>query len=167
MEPITAEQLKEADERFMKTVFSGNELHVQASQYALEQVSNPEVRGLAERLIQDHQQGVIMSEQVAEQEGIHVARELLTGEPKLLPPHKAMLDAAKEVKGEAFVSVYLFNMTSLHVHDILDFSHAATHSPSPAIRQFASQGLPMLQQHLAMVRPMAEREAGLTTGLEG
>lgn len=167
MQPITAEQQQQADETFIKTAFSGNELHVQASLYALEQVSAPHVRALAEQLVRDHEQAGGRTAEVAEQTGIGVSRELLSGRPKLLPPHHAMLDEARKTKGEAFASVYLFNMTSLHVHDVLDFAHAATHSPTAAIREFAAQTLPTLQQHLAMVRPMAEREAGLTGGLEG
>ena len=159
--------MKEADDRFLKAAFSGNELHVQASQYALEQVSNPEVRALAEHLIRDHEEAGKRTEQVADAEGVHVSKELLSGRPKLLPPHKAMLDAAMDVTGEMFASVYLFNMASLHVHDILNFSHAATHSPNPAIQQFAVQTLPTLQQHFAMIRPLAEREARLTSGMEG
>ena len=165
MPQITPEQMREADERFLKTAYSGNELHVRASQYALEQVSDPEIRALAEHLIRDHEQAGKATAQVANAEDVHLADELLSDRPKLLPPHKAMLESAMEVKGDAFASVYLFNMASLHVHDILDFSHEATHSPSAAIRAFASQTLPTLQEHYAQIKPLAARKAGLTSGL--
>ena len=51
-----------------KTAFSGNELHVQASRYALEQASSPDVRAFAEHLVRDHEQAGMKTGQLAERE---------------------------------------------------------------------------------------------------
>ncbi|RYD23353.1 MAG: DUF4142 domain-containing protein [Verrucomicrobiaceae bacterium] len=155
---LTADQMKKADESFLQQAHSGTMLHIMASKYALEQVKSPEVRKLAEMLIADHEKGDKMLMEVASKEGIKLPSELL-------PPQRAMLDQAMTVKGEQFVTTYLINMTTLHVHDILAFSNAAAKSKNNAVSGLAKEMLPKLKAHYAMIRPMAASEVELKDGL--
>ncbi|MDB6078475.1 MAG: hypothetical protein JWO82_2222 [Akkermansiaceae bacterium] len=151
---LTPEQMKQADTDFLREACSGGMLHVMASKYALSQVKSPQVRKLAEMLIEHHEKGLKTLADVAAKSGIELPKELL-------PPQRTMLDEAMTVKGEQFVAVYLINMTTLHVHDILAFSNAAAKSKNKDISGFASDTLPMLKKHLAEIKPMAAAEVEL------
>lgn len=156
----TAADKKAAGERFLKGTFSGNLLHVGASEHALAEVNDPQVRKLAELLIADHTAANQKLSAVAKAEGVELPTEML-------PPQKTMLDAAKMVKGEAFAATYLFNMYSLHARSIVEFSYVASTSEDEAIKAYATASLPILKQHYKNIRPLAEDKARLQNGLEG
>ena len=155
---MTPEQMRAADERFLEATYSVNMLHAKASEYALTQVQRPEVRQLAEMLMKDHTAANVELKGVAEKAGVQVSEELL-------PPHRAMLDMAMTVKGDEFAGVYLFNMASLHVHDILAVSQRLKLTGNADIKGYCSQALPKLKTHFGKIKPLAEAEAGITDGM--
>ena len=151
---VTPEQMKMADARFLQEAYSGTMLHVMASKYALEQVKSPEVRELAQMLIEHHTKGLVMLEEVAVKEGVELPTDLL-------PPQRTMLDAAMTIKGEQFIATYLINMTTLHVHDILQFSNTAAKSKDEDVKTFATDTMPMLKEHLVKIKAMTATEVEL------
>ena len=154
----TAEEKTMAEKDFVKGAYSVNMLHVKASEYALSQVNDPAIRKLAEKLITDHKMAMEKLTTLAKAKGIDLS-------PDLLPPQKTMLQHAMMTKGEMFATVYLVNMTTLHVHDILENSHVANDASDAEIKAFAAESLPVLKAHYAMILPMAEAKVKLTDGL--
>ena len=154
----TADEKMMAEKEFVKGAYSVNMLHVKASEYALSQVDDPQVRQLAEKLIEDHTMAMEKLSAIAKTKGIELS-------PELLPPQKAMLEQAMKTKGEMFAFVYLINMTTLHVGDILKASHVANDASDPEIKAFAAESLPVLREHYKMILPMAEAKVKLQDSL--
>lgn len=154
----TADEKMTAEKAFVKGAYSVNMLHVKASEYALSQVNDPEVRKLAEKLIKDHTMAMEKLAAIASSKGIELSQDLL-------PPQKAMLEHAMMTKGEMFATTYLINMTTLHVGDILKASHVANDASDPEIKAFAAESLPVLREHYKMILPMAEANVKLRNSL--
>lgn len=156
---MTPEQMKMADERFLKAAYSGNMLEIKMSQYALEQVKEyAQLRELAEMMIKDHTMANQMVTEVAQKCGVTLSQDLL-------PAHKAKLDMAMEVKGEMVAAPYLFDMAGSHVHTILCVSHHMNHTQDANIKNYCAQVLPKIKMHFGMVKPLAEAEARISDGV--
>ena len=105
------------------------------------------MRKFADRVIADHTQTNTELQQIVEQEDI------------TLPTQPVGKDAAAEAKlrslnGAAFDRAYLQAAVSDHQQAIALFSREASSGQNPALKAFAQQKLPMLQQHLQLAQSL-------------
>ena len=56
------------------------------------------------------------------------------------------------MKGQSFDQAYMRDMVQDHQTDIQEFQQEANSGQDPALRMFAQQTLPILQQHLQMAQ---------------
>jgi putative membrane protein len=88
---------------------------------------------------------------------------------------RASYDALSKLSGAAFDRAYARDMVKDHEEDIADFNKEATGGQKAAIRDFASQTLPTLQDHLKQAKEMRQNVAasnptstkGSSTGKSG
>ena len=141
------------DAKFLKAAYSGNLLEIKLSERALEQLKEHEkVRDLARMLADHHEKARLRVKQVAEKSGVKLSEELL-------PAHKAELELAMERKGELYHVPYLFHLASSHTLAILEVSHRLRFTKDEAVKGYCVFILPVLKEHFATIKPMAEREA--------
>jgi putative membrane protein len=139
--------LSSGDRNFVQASTSGGLAEVATAQLAQQRSASPQVRKFADRMIADHTQANTDLQQIVEQEDI------------TLPTQPAGKDAAAEAKlrglnGAAFDRAYLQASVSDHQQAIALFSREASSGQDPALKAFAQQTLPMLQQHLQLAQSL-------------
>jgi putative membrane protein len=65
-----------------------------------------------------------------------------------------------KMSGEAFDRDYAKEMVADHTHDVAEFRKEATNGQEEPIKNFASQTLPTLQEHLKLAREMEKTVSG-------
>jgi putative membrane protein len=140
---------------FVNLATQGNTFEIVSSKLALHRSDDPVVRRIAEMLIADHttQQGQLQT----------VAGELRLDVPplNLSPEQRAIVDALRRLRGDAFDAAYLNAQVTAHEQAIALFIRAAGTPANPEpLRALAIASLPILGQHLAEVRLALEHGHG-------
>ena len=139
--------LGSGDGNFVQAATSGGLAEIATAQLVPQRSASPQVRKFADRMIADHTQASSELQQIVEQEDI------------TLPTQPVGKDAAAEAKlrslnGAAFDRAYLQAAVSDHQQAIALFSREASSGQNPALKAFAQQKLPMLQQHLQLAQSL-------------
>lgn len=134
---------------FLAHAGSANQYEIQAAQLALQVSANPGVRNLANVIIADH---TAMGQQV----GAAAASAGLTPPPPtLLPSDQAMLDQLRASgSGMAFDQAYQQQQISAHQQAIQMMQGYAANGDVPALRNVATQAIPIMQKHLSMAQAL-------------
>ena len=134
-----------ADKLFVLHAGLGNQYEMALAQQAQQKAQNPQVKQLAQRILQDHQQ--------ASQQLMQVAQKLQVELPQGLPSMKQQeLQVIGSLESQMFDQKFVCKMDELHAHDVAAFRNASQIAQSPDVKQFASQTLPKLQQHHQLVQ---------------
>lgn len=129
---------------FLTRAMQSDMLEISASQLALKQASNPQVRQFAQRMVQDHTQNSAELKQLA-------ARKGMTNQPGLLPADTAKLQKLQAAQGAAFDRLYVEMIAvQAHAEAVALFDQQAAQGSDMEVRSFAAQKLPTLQHHLQM-----------------
>lgn len=124
-----------------------NQAELQLSQQAQQKAKSDQVKQIAQRMVQDHQKMGQMLEPVAQQMNLQV--------PKSLPSLKQQqLQAMTSLEAEQFDKKYIAHLHMAHARDVASFQ-AASQMDQEQVKQFATQHLPMLQQHKQQVQQTA------------
>jgi putative membrane protein len=153
---MTAEQMRDADVRFIKGMNSGNKLEIALSEYVLTQTQNPTVKAIADRVIKDHTELNQKLSVVATQSGVDLSSDLM-------PAHQAKLDSFKELQGEQAANMYLFFLAGEHRTDVLKTTYVANNTENKMLKDFANAGLPKLKEHADMINSAADDVATRST----
>ena len=141
--------LSSGDRNFVQAATSGWLAEVATAQLAQQHSASPQVRKFADRMIADHTQANSDLQQIVEQEEEDIT----------LPAQPVGKDAAAAAKlrglnGAAFDRAYLQATVSDHQQAIALFSKEASSGQNPALKDFAQQTLPILQQHLQLAQSL-------------
>jgi putative membrane protein len=138
-----------SDEEFAKKAAQGGLAEVKLGQLAKQAGSSDAVKQFGQRMIQDHMQANEELKQAAVKESISLPGDL---DPK----DQAVYDALSKLSGAAFDKAYARDMIRDHQQDIADFNSEANSGRKSAIKDFAEQTLPTLQDHLKQAREMRQ-----------
>ncbi len=157
-----ATQLSNEEKSFIKEAAQGSTAEVHLGQLAQQKAQNPQVKQLAERIVQDHTQAGQQLMQIAQQHNIQPSTEV-KGE------HKETHDKLQKASGEEFDKQYAKEMVKHHKKDIKKFEEMSRDAKDPQLKSFAQQTLPKLQQHLQMAQAAAgeKGDSASTTGNTG
>jgi len=131
---------------------------MQLAQAAQQKSQNQQVKQLAQRIQQDHQQMAQALQKVIEQQGLQSPQSL-----SLEKQHA--LQVMQSQSGEDFDKCFLSAMKCDHAKDVSKFEDMSKIAKDDAVKQFASQQLPTLQQHYQQVQQTAVA-CGLPSGTE-
>jgi|SRR5579871_938347 len=129
------------DQRFIKEAADGGMAEVELGQLAQDKASSPDVKQFAERMVKDHSQANDQLKQIAMQKGV-----TLPSTPS--KKDEATKDRLSKLSGDAFDRAYMSDMVKDHKKDIAEFQRESTSGRDPDVKQFASQTLPTLKEHL-------------------
>lgn len=136
------------DKLFLLNTAIGSMAEVQISQQVEQKSQSEQVKQLAQRLIQDHEQLNQKLQQVAGQAGVQV--------PQSLPQMKVEeIRILTSQSGPELDRQFLSHMNADHAKDVACFQAESSLSQNQAVKQFASSSLPVLQQHWQMIRQVA------------
>jgi putative membrane protein len=140
--------LTTSEKEFMSNAARGGMLEVQLGNLAAQKASSNDVKQFGERMATDHGQLGQKLQQLASNLNVTLPQDLK-------PEQQAIVSRFEKLTGKAFDRDFMKEMVSDHTKDISEFERAASQATNPDIKQFASEALPTLREHLKMAREIA------------
>jgi putative membrane protein len=144
--PIAA--LTAPEREFMTNAARGGMLEVQLGNLASQKASSNDVKQFGEHMATDHSQLGQKLQQLASNLGVTLPQDLK-------PEQQNLVSRLEKLSGKAFDREYIKEMVNDHVKDISEYERAAGQATNPDIKQFVSEALPTLRDHLKMARELA------------
>jgi putative membrane protein len=135
---------------FVQNAMQGDIAEVQLGQLAEQKSQSNDVKQFAQKMVNDHGQ---MNEKwfkpVAQQLGISAPKK---------PSKKDKKEMAKleQLSGPAFDQQYITMMVKDHQKDLKDFKDEAQVAQNPNLKQVATQGANLIEQHLQLAEQIAK-----------
>jgi putative membrane protein len=147
--------LTTAEKDFLANAARGGMLEVQLGNLATQKASSDDVKQFGQRMATDHSQLGQKLQQLASNLGV-------TLPPDLKPEQQALVSRLEKLSGKSFDREYMKEMVNDHAKDVSEFERAATQATNTDIKQFASEALPTLKDHLKAAREIAGKLGGKT-----
>jgi len=141
-----------ADREFALQAAEDGLLQIALGRLAVQQASSPDVKQLGQRMIDDHRK---MNEELTTIAG--GKRIALPGEAQARTKHQATIARLETLSGDAFDRAYVADMATGHAQEVARFDREASRGQDPELQAFARKTLPIVRDHLALVRD-AERK---------
>jgi putative membrane protein len=143
--------LSPTDRAFLEKAAQGGLVEVSLGQLAEQNAASQQVKDFGQKMVADHTQANQKLQQIAQSESLK------------LPSAPTSKDQALQrrlsgLKGPAFDTAYTQDMVKDHQQDITEFTHEAQSGQDPALKSFAQETLPVLQQHLHMAQAAASKK---------
>jgi putative membrane protein len=137
-----------ADKLFVLNTGLSNREEIVLSQQVAEKSQNQQVKQIAQKMIQDHS---TMSRQLMQvDQGAQM--QPIEG----LPPMKLEeIQILTSLPSEQLDQQYIAKMNEAHMHDIACFQTESRLGQNQQVKQFATQTLPILQQHMQAIHQTA------------
>jgi putative membrane protein len=143
-------KLSSDDANFVKDAAQGGLMEVQLGKLAQEKAGNEKVKEFGKRMEQDHSKANDELKKIASDKGVQLSNEL---DKK----HKGNVDKLTKLSGADFDKQYINAMVSDHKEDIKKFQREADKGKDADLKQFASQTLPTLKEHLQLAESTAQQ----------
>ena len=137
-----------SDASFVKNAAISDMYEIQASQLAQTKAVSADVKSFASKMIADHTK---TSDQL---------KSILSGKSGLKAPtaidakHKALIGKLNSASGADFDAVYARQQLDAHQQAVILFTGEGQNGKDSDLKNFASQTLPTLQQHLSMAQTL-------------
>jgi putative membrane protein len=138
------------DQHFVKEAADGGLAEVELGQLAADKASSPEVREFAQRMVKDHSQANDQLKQIAMKKGM-----TLPDSPS--KKNQATKEKLSKLSGDAFDRAYMADMVKDHKKDVAAFQQESTNGQDPDVKQFASETLPTLKDHLKQAQSVSPK----------
>lgn len=133
---------------FLQMAASSNQWEIQSSQVALQRSTDPAIRNFAQMIIADHQQLGAQMMAAAQAAGLPPPPQAM------MPEEQQMLAQLQSAPAGSFDAMYRDMQIAAHQKAIGLFQNYAASGDIPTLRATASQGLPVLQKHLATAQAL-------------
>ena len=143
------DDLARSDRTFMTKAAQGGLAEVELGRIAVQKATDPQVKQFAQRMVDDHGKANDKPKQVASSKNVTLPTD---------PPSDAKREEDKlnTLSGEQFDKEYMKHMLSDHKKDVSLFRSTAKAAKNSDVKQFASEALPTLKQHLQMAQTIAK-----------
>jgi len=152
---LAQDSLSKGDQRILTDLAQANLNEISAGQVAQQKASSPEVKNFAQQMVNDHTKGLQAVQDVARSKNLS-----LPTEPDAR--HRAMADKLNGLSGDAFDHAYLSGAgLSDHkaAHKLL--AQADKRAKDPDVKALVEKLRPVVDQHLAEVKPLAHNKGGM------
>lgn len=138
------------DQAFVSKALEGGVAEVQLGQLAQEKSQSQDVQQFGKKMVSDHtQMGEKWFKPVAKQMGV--------SEPKgPSKKDKKLIEKLQGLSGQQFDTEYIQAMVKDHKADLKDFQNEAQMAQDPNVKQIATQGSNIIQQHLQLIEQIAQ-----------
>ncbi len=134
---------------FLSKAAAGGMLEVQLGQLAQQKAASQRVKDFGLMMVRDHTKGNDELKALATHQGIAIPQTISNEGQK-------HLDELGKKNGKDFDKDYMDLMESDHKEDIEEFTDASKKVDDLAVKNFATQTVPMLQMHLDSVKAVKE-----------
>ncbi len=147
-----ADKAATTDTQFAKKAAQGGMAEVKMGQLAQQKGTADSVKKFGARMVEDHSKAGDELKQAASQSNITLPTDMSAKD-------KATYDMLSKLSGAAFDRAYARDMVRDHEEDIADFNKESNGGHNPAVKDFATQTLPTLQDHLKEAKEMRQNVA--------
>lgn len=147
--------LTTAEKDFLSNAARGGMLEVQLGNLAAQNASSDDVKQFGQRMATDHSQLGQRLQQLASNLGASLPQDLK-------PEQQNLANRLEKLSGKAFDREYMREMVKDHARDVSEFERAASQATNSDIKQFASEALPTLREHLNQAREISGKLGGKT-----
>ncbi len=145
-----------SDKQFIRKAAEDDVAEVQVAQLAQQKASDNNLKQMAQHLMSDHQQNEQQLKQIAQQQGV-------TWPTQPDKRDKAKYDRLSKLNGQQFDKAFIREQVKDHKKDVAIFQRESQDAKDQTVKQYASQTLPTLQQHLQMVESSTQ-QLGVNAG---
>jgi putative membrane protein len=156
----SSSKLAPSDRTFIKKAAEGGLAEVELGKLATEKAASPEVKQFGQRMVEDHSKANEQLKQVASEKGVAVPE-------KLSPKDAATKARLEKLSGKAFDRAYMHDMVVDHTKDVSEFRMEAKNAKDPDVKNFASQTLPVIEDHLKQAKSIAPKTGATTSPSSG
>jgi putative membrane protein len=150
--PDTATTSTKVDDRkFVKDAAMGGMTEVELGKLASQKASRDDVKQFGQRMVDDHTKANDQLKQIASKQSIPIPEALDS-------KYQSRIDKLSKLSGADFDKAYLKDQLKDHQTDVKEFSAEAQSGADPNVKAFASSTLPILQEHLEMVKNLNKSE---------
>jgi putative membrane protein len=150
MSSKSGSNLSASDKKFVRDAAQGGMAEVELGKLATEKASSDDVKKFGQRMVDDHTKAGDQLKQVASSEGVQLPQGLSAKD-------KLTKERLSKLSGEQFDKAYMADMVKDHTQDVADFQRESKSGSDPAVKDFASQILPTLQDHLKQAKEIAPK----------
>jgi len=144
----SASTMSASDRTFVRKAAQGGLAEVELGKLAAERASSQDVKQFGQRMVDDHSKANDQLKQLASEKSIKL--------PEKLDATDAATKARLEkLSGKAFDHAYMRDMVTDHTKDVSEFRMESKKAKDPDIKNFASQTLPTLEDHLKQAKNIA------------
>lgn len=140
--------------KFIQEALQGGQMEVKMAQMGQQKAQNPEVKRLAERLVQDHQAANQELQQLAQGKNIQAA----AGHEQ---KHQGHMEKLQSASGADFDKQFVKHAIQHHKKDIKKFEECSKDMTDAQLKAFVDKTLPKLREHLTMAQAAA-RSVGVS-----
>jgi len=152
---LSAANLDRTDTKFVNNAARGGEAEVKLGHLAEQKGSNQAVRDFGQRMVKDHTAANDKLKTVASEKGI-------TWPSSIDAKDQVLYDRLSKLSGTEFDRVYINAMVRDHTQDVSEFRHESQAAKDQAVRSFASDTLPTLEDHLKEAKQV-QQQVGATS----
>ena len=137
---------------FVTKASISSKFEVQSSRLASDRAQSGDVKSFAHRMEEDHNK---IAQQL--QETLNKSTSKAKIADKLDNKHEKLLDKLKGLSGSAFDKEYLAMQTDAHKEAVALFTRYSNHGGDEAFKDFATDTLPILEDHLSHVEKLKSK----------
>lgn len=153
-------KLAPTDRQFIKKAAEGGLAEVEFGKLASEKAESSDVKQFGQRMVDDHTKANDQLKQVASEKGVTVP-------DKLSAKDAATKARLEKLSGKAFDRAYMRDMVTDHTKDVSEFRMESKNAKDPDVKNFASQTLPTLKDHLKEAKSIAPKTGAKTAAPSG
>ncbi|MEU9832425.1 DUF4142 domain-containing protein [Streptosporangium sp. NPDC048047] len=142
---VAQPNLNEQDRKFLVQAHRGNLAEIRSSRLALRKSDSQDVKDIAQKLITDHTALDDKLRPVAEQADVQ-----LPDRPNRM--QREQIEKLSNLSGPAFDSAWLAAQAADHRMTLKRLDRELTNGSSSAVRKLAQDALPVIREHLRLVR---------------
>ncbi len=138
------------DKKFVEHAMAGSSAEIKLGQMAQQKASSEQVKQFGQKMVEDHTKLNDQMKPIAEQMGVSMT----SGVPSEDQGLQAKLDG---LSGDAFDKAYMKAMVKDHEKDLKEFKKESKSGKSAAVKDAATQGSQVIQEHLQMAQQVARQ----------
>ncbi|HZP86737.1 MAG TPA: DUF4142 domain-containing protein [Burkholderiales bacterium] len=143
--PASGAPLAASDRQFIDKATEAGMGEIETAKLAEHKAANDQVKQFAARMVHDHTAANDKLRGIAENKGVMPPARLDQADQKEL----GQLD---KLSGSSFDKAYMKHQVSDHQKAVKEFGNEAKHAKDPDLRRFASETLPVLEEHLKLAK---------------
>lgn len=146
----TVASLSDDDKKFVMNTAMAGIAEVAAGQMASSKGTSPDVKNFGNRMVGDHGKSNDELKSLAQNKGLALPSD--TDQE-----HKDAAQKLSSASGAAFDKAYIAQMVKDHEKAVADFTKESQNAKDPDLKQWATNTLPTLQDHLKMAKDISAK----------